>query len=432
MEALKNVRRSTPPHGNPVILRILQRCLMVAPWFRHALSIFAIATTALAASPSYASPHNAWYVVAEVGNDAREAMTAIGRGANPFATIQAAALACAGKVGDITDDLRRHGARHFLVFDNVHLGLVPVVTAMATEVSGLASLPTWTMNQALAAELDNDSGVTLFDTCSLLTRVVQSPDALGLSNAQDACGALAEADCSRYLFRDGLHLTAALHQVIAEPAFAAVVLGPPTLALLAAGLLGLARISRRRHGAFMRSAAIVLLPLSAVLTTSAASAQQDPGGPYVRVSGGRAEYDYAGGGFYASKTTRSTPFKLGAGYRWATFAAEAWLADFGSAPIWDGAQDLRVRSVGVGAMWSMQFASSLQGFLRAGASLNTTIISSEGSKRMVQPSLGIGLALFATPTLAIELTSDFTVAKGGARTDSVLVNDVTGGLRLRF
>jgi phospholipase/lecithinase/hemolysin len=60
--------------------------------------------------------------------------------------------------------------------------------------------------------------VRVFDTFSFLTGVVQNPGAFGFTNATDACGAVAGADCSTYAFWDGLHPTAALHELIAATA----------------------------------------------------------------------------------------------------------------------------------------------------------------------------------------------------------------------
>ncbi len=179
---------------------------------------------------------DALYVVAEVGNDARDALAAIAGGADVAQTIAAASAAYALHLGDIIDTLQAAGAAHFLVFDNVNLGLVPAVAAMGSGASALATALTWQMNQALLDRIDDEAGVRLFDTFGFLSGVVQNPGAFGFTNATDACGAAAGADCSRYVFWDGLHPTAAMHALIASTA----VPEPHTLALLVLGLAGLA------------------------------------------------------------------------------------------------------------------------------------------------------------------------------------------------
>jgi outer membrane lipase/esterase len=183
------------------------------------------------------APSDALYVLAEVGNDARDALTAIAGGADPQTTMQLAAINYAGDLGAIVDSLRAAGAQHFLVFDNVNLGLVPAVVATGGSAAALASSLTLQMNDALNDRLQGAPGVTLFDTYSFLSIVVQNPGAFGFGNATDACGAIAQADCSSYVFWDGLHPTAAMHHVIAEAALAAVPEPAPGLLLLAGGLM---------------------------------------------------------------------------------------------------------------------------------------------------------------------------------------------------
>ena len=194
------------------------------------------------------APSSALYVVAEVGNDARDALMAIAGGADPATTIQHAATSYAADLDQIVGSLRQAGAQHFLVFDNMNLGLVPAVAALGPDAAGLASILTSTMNQALEAELAGDQGVTLFDTYGFMTGIVTHPGDFGFSNATDACGAQVAADCSQYVFWDGLHPTAATHALIADAAFAASVPEPQPLALLLAGTAGLIVIARRRAG----------------------------------------------------------------------------------------------------------------------------------------------------------------------------------------
>jgi phospholipase/lecithinase/hemolysin len=182
------------------------------------------------------APAGALYVIAEVGNDARDALAAIGGGADVTQTILAASAAYANDLGGLIDALRGAGAAQFLVFDNVNLGLVPAVTSLGGNASALATALTWTMNQALLSRLNGEAGVQLFDTYAFLTGVVQNPGAFGFANATDACGAVIGADCSTYVFWDGLHPTAAMHELIAT----AAVPEPQTPALFALGLAGLA------------------------------------------------------------------------------------------------------------------------------------------------------------------------------------------------
>jgi len=164
------------------------------------------------------APPDALYVVAEVGNDARDALAAIASGKDASQAIRSASATYANNLGNIVDTLRRAGARHFLVFDNVNLGLVPAIKSQGTAASALATALTSSMNQALFDRLDDEAGVRMFDTFSFLTRVVRHPGDYGFVNATAACGAQAGADCSKYVFWDGLHPTAQMHELIATVA----------------------------------------------------------------------------------------------------------------------------------------------------------------------------------------------------------------------
>jgi outer membrane lipase/esterase len=166
------------------------------------------------------APANALYVIAEVGNDARDAMAAIAAGADASQTISAVSETYSGNIGKLVDKLRGAGATRFLVFDNVNLGLVPAVRAMGGNASALATALTASMNSALLDRLQGQAGVRVFDTFSFLSRVVRNPRTFGFKNGTDACGAVVGANCADYVFWDGLHPTAAMHQLIAAQAAA--------------------------------------------------------------------------------------------------------------------------------------------------------------------------------------------------------------------
>jgi outer membrane lipase/esterase len=168
------------------------------------------------------APSDALYVIAEVGNDARDALVAIGSGADISQTIASASHDYAEHLNGLIGTLRGAGASQFLVFGNVNLGLVPAVAAQGPNASALASALTWNMNAALLGLVQGQAGVHMFDTFSFLTGVVNNPGAYGFTNATDACGSVVGADCSTFAFWDGLHPTAALHELIAAAATAAV------------------------------------------------------------------------------------------------------------------------------------------------------------------------------------------------------------------
>ncbi len=201
----------------------------------------------LASTGNVASP-DALYVVAGGGNNARAALSAIGLGADVNTTIAAAAGSFAADVGTIVDQLQAAGARHIIVWDAPNLGTAPAVLASGATASFLGSALTSSMNAALALRLTGEAGVSTFDLYGLGTAFGANPSAFGFSNATDACGAVANADCSKYVYWDGIHPTEAGHAAIADAmyAIAVPVPEPETWAMLVAGLGALGWTSRRR------------------------------------------------------------------------------------------------------------------------------------------------------------------------------------------
>jgi outer membrane lipase/esterase len=192
---------------------------------------------------------DALYVVAGGGNNARAALLAIGGGADIGTTITAAAASFAADVGSMVDQLQAAGAKHIVVWDTPNLGTAPAVVAGGA--AALGSFLASSMNSALALRLTGEAGVSTFDIFGLGTSLAANPAAFGFTNTTDACGAVLNADCSKYVYWDGIHPTAAGHEAIADAmfAFAVPVPEPETWALLVAGLAAIGWTSKRRQTA---------------------------------------------------------------------------------------------------------------------------------------------------------------------------------------
>ena len=180
---------------------------------------------------------NALYTIWTGGND----INAVAGGA-PFGDIEAGGLA----VASMASDLLFAGAQNILVINVPNLGLTPSADGNEAGAEFLSVL----FNDYVAAGLDalGSSNVTLLDSFSLLEAIAADPASYGLSNVDDNCltttGGLA---CDDYLFWDGLHPTAAGHQLIADAAFAAVVPVPAAVWLFGSGLLALIGVARRKQ-----------------------------------------------------------------------------------------------------------------------------------------------------------------------------------------
>lgn len=156
------------------------------------------------------------FVVAGGGNDGRDALTSIASGANFNAVAAATASAFVAAIGGIVDTLQAAGATNILVWNAPNLGLVPAVRAGGSAFAGAATALSSIMNAALANRLAGEPGVRTFDLFGFQTSAFAQPSALGFTNVTDACGAAAGANCSTYLYWDGIHPTTAGHQSIAE------------------------------------------------------------------------------------------------------------------------------------------------------------------------------------------------------------------------
>jgi len=193
------------------------------------------------------APGDYLYVVAGGGNNARAALAAIGGGADIPTTVATTALGYATDIGYIVDSLQSAGARDIVVWNSPNLGQAPAVTSLGLGTAMLAAALGDAMNDALAARLEHETGVDIFDLYGMVGDIVANPSAYGLSNTVDACiQGLCQA--SEYLFWDGIHPTERGHQILAAAMRAQVVPEPQTALLLAVGLAALARRGRRRAG----------------------------------------------------------------------------------------------------------------------------------------------------------------------------------------
>ncbi|MEF7613657.1 SGNH/GDSL hydrolase family protein [Aquincola sp. MAHUQ-54] len=211
-------------------------------------SLLSQAASYLQASGGVA-PQDALYVVAGGGNNARDALQAIQGGADVGATLASAAATYAADLGTVVDQLQAAGARHIVVWNAPDLGLVPAVSLGGPAAVALGSLLPSTMNAALAQRLAAESGVLTFDLFGLLGSIADEPQAFSLENAADACGApVAGCNPQTALFWDGIHPTAAGHQILSGAMLTAVaaIPEPGTYALMLAGLALVLCGARRR------------------------------------------------------------------------------------------------------------------------------------------------------------------------------------------
>jgi outer membrane lipase/esterase len=189
------------------------------------------------------APSDALYVVAGGGNDARDALNAIGGCSGDASCINgifsSTAAIYATNIETIVNELESAGAKNIVVWDTPDLGKAPAILDSGAQTSALGSFVASTMNSALLNALAGDLNIKLFDLYGLMDSWVANPGDFRLTNVTDACAHVA-CDPSKYLFWDGIHPTSAGHQLISNAMFGLVTVPEPSfLALLILGLVSL-------------------------------------------------------------------------------------------------------------------------------------------------------------------------------------------------
>jgi outer membrane lipase/esterase len=199
------------------------------------------------------------YIVAVGLNDARATADAIAGGAPAAQTIAANAAAYATGIGNIVASLKAKGATNIVVWNTPLSGGMPAVNVAGPVASGLANSISLSFNSALNARLAGEpAGVSVFDAYGLVTSISSNPSTYGLTNGTDACGAVVGCDVSKYLYWDGIHLTAKGHTLLADALLkqvsvnAGAVPEPTSWAFMICGF-GLVGMQMRRHQTIART-----------------------------------------------------------------------------------------------------------------------------------------------------------------------------------
>jgi phospholipase/lecithinase/hemolysin len=118
---------------------------------------------------------------------------------------------------DAVAKLVEAGISQVLVLNVPDLSLTPLA-GMVAEITPAAAVSSAIAahNQALAAWVETQATVQLFDVNALLGQILAQPEIYGFNNIQQGASMVDGANAMEYVFWDQVHLTAKAHQVLAE------------------------------------------------------------------------------------------------------------------------------------------------------------------------------------------------------------------------
>ena len=155
-------------------------------------------------------------------NNIFQGLPAAGASPNPAGAITPVAQAAAADVNFLVNSVAGAGAGTILVGNLPSLGITPQFRGTAA--APLADFAGTTFNSALLSGLMTTAAarpgtnIILFDLFKIGATLAANPTAFGLTNATDACfnGVTVCATPNTFLYWDGVHPTAAGHQLIAR------------------------------------------------------------------------------------------------------------------------------------------------------------------------------------------------------------------------
>jgi outer membrane lipase/esterase len=214
----------------------------------------------------FMAPRDAIYIVEGGGDNARDALSAIGGCSGNLACItsliQSTAADFAADIDNIDSALETAGAQSIIVWNAPDIGKTPAVTAAGASMLGTAIASA--MNDALLQATATDPHIKLFDAFGLLDDAIADPAAFGLSNVTDACAQFTACDPSQFLFWDGIHPTSAAETFISDAILSLVYPNPRHWHSLGSRLRGSAVYSFPDKTPEQLSSATIFVRLSAL------------------------------------------------------------------------------------------------------------------------------------------------------------------------